>query len=255
MEKNIFNLQGKKAIITGASKGIGEAVARGLANLGVDLAIVGTNQERTKKVAKEIAQEYSVNTIDIIADVSNPIDVENMVEKAVNEFEIIDFAFNNAGVCIHQSALDMTFAQWKQVIDINLTGVFLCSQALAKVMIKQKRGSIINMASMSAGIVNVPQPQAAYNASKAGVVHLTKSLAVEWVDYNIRVNAISPGYINTPMSSEERDDWKSAWMNQSVMKRMGEADELTGAVVYFASDTSSFTTGSNLIIDGGFSCV
>jgi len=178
-----------------------------------------------------------------------------MVRQALDHFGKIDILFNNAGICINEPAKTMSLASWKRVIDINLTGIFIVAQEGGKVMIRQKHGSIINTASMSAHIVNMPQPQCGYNASKAGVIQLTKSLAVEWARYHVRVNSISPGYIATEMTKKAPAEWKDEWIQKSVYKRMGDPEELQSALLYFASNASSFTTGTDLVIDGGFTSV
>ena len=154
-------------------------------------------------------------------------------------------------------AEEMTLEQWKKVIDINLTGVFLTAQAAGRIMIKQGGGSIINTASMSAHIVNVPQPQCSYNASKAGVIQLTKSLAIEWAKYHVRVNSISPGYIGTELTlnSPSLKPLIDQWNASAPLGRMGRPDELQAIAVYLAGDASSFTTGSDFLIDGAFTCI
>ena len=169
----------------------------------------------------------------------------------------IDIAVNNAGICINAPADHMSFADWKRVIDVNLTGVFLTSQAAGRQMILQGQGgSIINTASMSAHIVNVPQPQCAYNASKAGVIQLTKSLAVEWAKRGVRVNSISPGYIGTDLtlSSETLKPLIAQWNAMAPMGRLGKPEELESICVYLAGDTSTFTTGADFGLDGAFTC-
>ena len=177
------------------------------------------------------------------------------LKKIISEWGRLDIAFNNAGICINVDAQEMTFDQWRKVIDINLTGVFLTSQAAGRAMIKQKSGVIINTASMSGHIVNVPQPQCAYNASKAGVIQLTKSLAVEWAPYNVRVNSISPGYIATEMTLKAPAEWKNRWVDLTPAGRMGKPEELVSAILYIADDSSSYTTGMDLVIDGAFTCM
>lgn len=251
--KEKFMLNGKKAYVTGGARGIGKSVSIALAQSGADVAIVDRDIAEAEKTAKEIAA-YGVKTIAVQTDVTNPDEVNKMIETVLDAFGTIDVAVNNAGICINESAQDMSFESWKKVIDINLTGVFLTAQAAGRVMIKKGSGSIINTASMSGHIVNTPQPQCAYNASKAGVILLTKSLAVEWAPYNVRVNCISPGYIGTEMTLKATQ-WIPSWEAASPGKRMGTPEELQGAVIYLASDASTFTTGSDIVIDGGFTCI
>lgn len=169
----------------------------------------------------------------------------------------MDIAFCNAGICMNIPAEEMTLEQWNKVMNINLTGTFLTCQAAGKVMIAQGGGSIINTASMSGHIVNVPQPQCSYNASKAAVIQLTKSLAVEWALKNVRVNSISPGYIGTELTlnSPTLKPLIEQWNAMAPLKRMGKPDELQGIAVYLASDASSFTTGSDFVVDGAFTCI
>ena len=199
--KQKFMLTGKKAFVTGGARGIGKSASIAMAQAGADIAIVDKDIEEAEKTAKEIAA-YGVKAIAVKADVTNPDDVNKMIETILSAFGTIDIAFNNAGICINEKAEEMSYESWRKVIDINLTGVFLTAQAAGRVMIKNRKGSIINTASMSAHIVNYPQPQCAYNASKAGVIMLTKSLALEWAPYNVRVNSISPGYIATEMTKK-----------------------------------------------------
>ncbi|HEY5584844.1 MAG TPA: SDR family oxidoreductase [Ruminiclostridium sp.] len=250
MEK--FKLNGKKAFVTGGARGIGKCAAIALAEAGVDVAIVDWDIQEAEKTAKEL-EAYGGKSIAVKADVTNPDDVNKMIATILEAFGTIDIAFNNAGICINEKAEDMSYDSWKKVIDINLTGIFLTSQAAGRVMIKNGKGSIINTASMSGHIVNSPQPQCAYNASKAGVIMLTKSLAVEWAPHNVRVNCISPGYIATEMTLSAKQ-WIPTWLEASPLKRMGNPEELQGAIIYLASDASTFTTGSDIVIDGAFTC-
>lgn len=251
-----MRLDGKAIYVTGGASGIGKSVATALAEAGADVAIVDVNLEGAEAVAKEIADATGSKTIAIRCDVTNQEDVEAMVAEVAGTYGKLDACFNNAGICLNVPAEEMTFEQWNKVININLNGVFLCATAAGRVMLKQGYGSIINTASMSGHIVNVPQPQCAYNASKAGVSMLTKSLAIEWAKKGVRVNCISPGYIGTDLTlnSEALKPLIEQWNAMAPMGRLGRPEELQSIVVYLAGDTSSFTTGSDIIVDGAFTC-
>ncbi|MED3961046.1 SDR family oxidoreductase [Niallia taxi] len=252
-----MRLDGKKIFVTGGARGIGKSVATAFAEAGADIAIVDLDIDEATKTAKELEENNGIKSIAIKADVTNPKDVSAMIDTVLESFGRLDVAFCNAGICLNIPAEEMTFDQWKKVIDINLTGVFLTAQAAGKVMLKQGGGSIINTASMSGHIVNVPQPQASYNASKAGVIQLTKSLAVEWATRNVRVNCISPGYIGTELTlnSPSLKPLIEQWNEMAPLKRMGRPEELQSICVYLAGDTSSFTTGSDFVIDGAFTAI
>ena len=178
------------------------------------------------------------------------------MEEFLAEFGRLDVAFCNAGICINEPAEEMRWDSWKKVIDVNLNGMFLTNQAAGRQMLKQGHGSIINTASMSAHIVNVPQPQCAYNASKAGVIMLTKSLAIEWATRGVRVNSISPGYIGTDLTlnSPTLIPLIEKWNAMAPLHRLGKPEELQAIAVYLASDASPFTTGADFQIDGAFTC-
>ena len=181
-----------------------------------------------------------------------------MVSKVLNHFGKIDVLFNNAGITHHEKLEDILFEDWYKVININLNGVFLVSKAVGRVMIEQQKGSIINISSMSGLIANTPQSQSSYNTSKAGVIMLTKSLAMEWAQHNIRVNTIAPGYMKTELTKpyfEENGDMVKTWMNLTPMARPGTPDELGGLALYLASDASSFVTGSVYTVDGGYTAL
>ena len=251
-----MRLDGKAIYVTGAASGIGKCAAMAFAEAGADVSIVDINLEGAQKVADEIAEKTGSKTIAIECDVTKQDQVEAMVAKVVDTYGKLDACYNNAGIAVNAPAEEMTLAQWQKVIDINLTGVFLCATAAGRVMLKQGYGSIINTASMSGHIVNVPQPQCGYNASKAGVSLLTKSLAVEWAKKGVRVNCISPGYIGTDLIMS-RDDLKpliGQWNAMAPMGRLGKPEELQSILVYLAGDTSTFTTGSDIIVDGAFTC-
>jgi NAD(P)-dependent dehydrogenase (short-subunit alcohol dehydrogenase family) len=252
----MFSLTGKAAVVTGGARGIGKVVAGALAMMGADIAIVDILGDQAKAAAEEIAKAHSVKAYSYVCDVTKPADVEKVIDKISEDCNGLDVLFNNAGICQHKSALEVTPDEWKAIFDVNANGVFFVAQAFAKKLISMKRpGSIINTASMSGSIVNYPQEQASYNASKAAVVHLTKSLAVEWAKYGIRVNCISPGYIFTDMTASVAKNLIEFWKSITPYKRMGKPEELSGAVVYLASDSASFTSGSEIIIDGCFTCV
>ncbi len=253
---DMFSMKGKTSIVTGAAQGLGEAMAEALAEAGSNIVIGEINTELGEKTAKKLTDNYGVKTLVVKCDVTKPEDAQAMADKTVEAFGAIDVLVNNAGITKHVAAEDVTPEDWQAVINVNLNGVFYCSQSAGRYMIKQKRGNIVNMASMSGVIVNTPQQQASYNASKAGVIHLTKSLASEWAPYNIRVNAICPGYMKTEMTKDifaRGGEWVDTWMRMSPMKRPGEPDELKGLVLYLASDASTFTNGAAILVDGAYS--
>ncbi|MBA4701656.1 SDR family oxidoreductase [Faecalicatena contorta] len=251
-----MRLNGKRIFVTGGARGIGKSVATAFAEAGADVAIVDVDIAEAQKTAQEIADKTGQKTIAVQTDVTNPEQVDAMVETVVSELGGLEAAFCNAGICINTPADEMTFEQWKKVIDINLSGVFLTATAAGKYMLAHGGGSIINTASMSGHIVNVPQPQCAYNASKAGVIMLTKSLAVEWAKKGVRVNCISPGYIGTELISNAPHlvPLIEQWNAMAPMGRLGKPEELQSICVYLAGDTSSFTTGSDIVVDGAFTC-
>lgn len=252
-----MRLDGKVSFITGGARGIGKSLAEALAEAGSNIAIVDVDIEKATETAVEITDKTGVDAIAIKTDVTDPSEVNEMIQKIMDKFGRIDAAFCNAGICMNIPSEEMTLEQWKKVIDINLTGVFLTAQAAAKVMLKQGSGSIINTASMSAHIVNIPQPQCSYNASKAAVIQLTKSMAVEYAKRGVRVNSISPGYIGTELTlnSPSLKPLIEQWNEMAPLERMGRPDELQSIAVYLAGDTSGFTTGSDFIIDGAFTCI
>lgn len=251
-----MRLDGKKGFVTGGARGIGKSTATAFAEAGADVAIVDLDYEEAKKTAEELARETGRKVIAIRTDCTQEEQVDAMVEQVVRELGGLDFCHNNAGICINAPAEEMTYEQWSKVININLNGVFLTDIAAGKYMLEHGGGSIINTASMSAHIVNVPQPQCAYNASKAGVIQLTKSLAIEWAKRGVRVNSISPGYIGTELTlnSPTLIPLIEKWNEMAPMGRMGKPEELESICVYLAGDTSSFTTGSDFVIDGAFTC-
>lgn len=248
---DIFDIKGRKALVTGAGRGIGKVLALALAEAGCDVALFGLHKENLTPVAKEI-KALGVKSLIVPGDVSRKEDVDAAFAETMKAFGKLDICLNNAGISMQVPAEEMAEADWQRIIDINMKGVFLCCQAAAKLMIPRKTGSIINMGSISGSAVNVPQKQGIYNTSKAGVVMLTKSLAVEWAPYGIRVNSLSPGYIQTEMVLSGMSHLFPAWQDLTPMARLGLPEELRGAVLFMASDASSYMTGHDMIIDGGY---
>lgn len=250
--EELFGLKGKVAVITGAGRGIGQVVALGLAKAGA--TIVNFSRTGAKDTVKLI-EDHGGQTLDIQVDVTDEVAVDRAFDTVLKTFDSIDVVFNNAGICIHKDTFSASISEWRQVIDVNLTGEYIVARAAGRIMIEKGiKGSIINMASMSGSIVNLPQWQASYNTSKAGVIHMTRSLALEWAEYGVRVNSISPGYIGTPMSADTPKELKDAWMPLIPMHRMGDPEELIPAILYLASPSSGYTSGSDVIVDGAYTC-
>ena len=250
--EKMFGLKGKIDIVTGGGRGIGQVIACGLAKAGAEVVIISRSgaEETVKMIEEDGGKAY-----DLKADVTDEAQVDHALQTILDRSGSIDILFNNAGICMHQSTLEATIEEFRQVVDVNLTGEFIMARAVGRIMIERGiKGSIINMASMSGTIVNIPQWQCSYNASKAAVIHMTKSLAVEWADYGIRVNSLSPGYIATPMAVDVPKELKDAWLPLMPLHRMGTPEELIPAILYLASDASGYTTGSDIIVDGAYSC-
>jgi len=246
----LFSIQGKKAVVTGAGRGIGKVLALALAEAGCDVSIIDINLENAIMVAADI-EKMGCRALALKADVTRATEIKKAFEDIVREFGRLDICVNNAGVCINEAAEETPEEHYDQIVDTNLKGVFLCCQEAAKTMLPQKSGSIINIASMSGTISNFPQKHAHYNASKAGVILLSKCLAVEWAPYSVRVNTLSPGYTRTELTGASKHLW-SQWETLIPIKRLAEPKEFIGAVIYLASDASSYTTGSDIIVDGGY---
>lgn len=255
-----FTLKGKKALVTGAAGGIGRATAMAFAELGADVAIVDIpgKLEKSQQVAKNIEEKYGVKAIAVPTDVSDKESVDNMVKEVVTAFGTIDVVHSNAGIGAFEDGPDMDLEKWNRMVSINLTGIFLVDRACANVMKAHKHGgSIINTASISAHIVNPPYGDApaitCYTTCKAGVLHLTKSLALNYAKYGIRVNSISPGYIWSGLHAgctTERCEFEE----QTVpVGHYGSLDDVTGPVCLLATDLGDYMVGSDIIFDGGVS--
>jgi len=248
-----MRLKDKSSIVTGAARGIGYAIARKFMKEGARVAIVDIDAEEGAAAAERLRAEIGGEAIFIEADVSIESDVRRFVEKSLKAFGRIDVLVNNAGIHMAEPTVKVNLRDWKRILDVNLTGVFLCSREVVKHMIKRKTGTIINIASID-GIIALPE-RAAYCVSKAGVIQLTKVLAVEWAKYGIRVNAIAPGYTKTEMvkSLIERGVVDEERVNRrSPMGRMASPSEIANAALYLASEESSYVTGETLIVDGGW---
>jgi len=248
-----FALRGKRALITGGNRGLGRAFALALAEAGADVAIAARDTERNTAVAAEI-ETRGRRGLAIQADITDHDDVRRLVADVTTELGGIDILVNNAGIAIHRPSLDVPPEEWQQVLDLNLTALWNCSTAVARGMIDAGAGGVIvNVGSMSAQIVNRPQWQASYNASKAAVHHLTRSLAAEWAPYGIRVNALAPGYVKTDMSPVDQPEFQQHWILDAPQQRFATPEEIAPSVIYLASPASSFMTGSVLLVDGGYS--
>ena len=253
--QNMFSLKGKACVVTGGSRGIGRGLLDGLAAAGANLYVISTKEAEASRAAAEVAAEYGVRAYGFGCDVKNSAEVEKTLDRCC-ETEVPQLLLNNAGVCIHKPATEVSDDDWRWVIDTNLTGPFWFCRGLAKRLIERGLpGSFVNLASNAAVMVPTPQPQASYNASKAGLVLMSKSLAYEWAPYGIRVNSLSPGYILTDMTAHTRSDWIEKWISSIPRGRMGTPGELAPALIYLFSDASQFTVGSDVIVDGGASMI
>ena len=256
--ESLFGLKGKVAVITGGARGrgIGKCAAESMAAAGADIVIFDILDDLAAQAAKEIADKYQVRAVSYHCDVTDPVQVKARVAEAAEKMGTLDLLFNNAGIVEHSPAEDTLPEDWLKVVDVNLNGVFYMAQAFGKwIITHNKEGAIVNTASMSATIVNIPQVQASYNATKAAVKHLTKTLAVEWATKGIRVNCISPGYIKTDLTAGAAGEKLNTWLTMSPGHRLGVPQELAGAILYLFSPSASFTTGCDIIIDGGFTVV
>jgi sorbose reductase len=250
---NLFELHGKNALVTGASSGIGKQVALAYAQAGAAVALAGRHHEPLQEVAAEIVAGGGT-AVPIACDVTQPQLVATMLNRVNDELGGIDIAVCNAGIIALESMLDMPLEEFQSIQNTNVNGVFLTAQAAAKAMVVQQRGgTIINTASMSGHIVNTPQPVGHYCTSKAAVIQLTKAMAMELAPHNIRVNSVSPGYILTELV-EPYTEHQTLWESKIPLRRLGRPDELVGIYLYLASDASSYMTGSDIVIDGGYTC-
>jgi NAD(P)-dependent dehydrogenase (short-subunit alcohol dehydrogenase family) len=241
-----LRLQDKVAIVTGGASGIGEFTVREMLKQGAKVVIADFNDAGGQKLADELGENVSF----IHVDVSNEEQVEAMVKHAVDTFGKVDILFSNAGIGSIGSTHELTLEEWDKTISINLSGVFLCAKYALKEMVKQGSGSIVNCASILGHVGQAAT--ASYTAAKGGVVNMTRALALEYASQGIRVNAVCPGYIKTPLLDQLDDEMMQHLVSLHPLGRLGESHEVANAVVFLASDEASFVTGANLLVDGGY---
>jgi len=256
MYLNRFNLKDRVAVVTGGAQAIGLACVEALSEAGAHVYIADRNPKAAEEGRAAMkAKGYATDFIEI--DVTNSAQVDAAAARVLKDKARVDILVCNAGIARSETAAeDLTDEHWLNVIDVNLNGLFWCCRAFGRPMLEAGHGSVVNIGSMSGFIVDKPQPQAQYNASKAGVHHLTKSLAAEWSPRGVRVNAVAPTYINSPLTAcaKNNNEMFDAWIDGTPMARMGEPDEIASVVLFLASDAASLMTGSIVLADGGYTC-
>ena len=252
-----LRLDGRVAIVTGAGQGIGAACAQALGEAGATVVIAEIVPERVE-ASLAVLKKAGIAAHGLTLDVTNSADVDAAAAAIVKTHGRADILVNNAGVAKSDvRAEDVTDEHWRFHMDINVDGLFWCCRAFGRQMLEQGKGSIVNIGSMSGFIVNKPQPQSFYNASKAAVHHLTRSLAAEWGQRGVRVNAVAPTYIETPLTSfgiKENSEMYKTWLDMTPMGRVGQPDEIASVVHFLASDAASLLTGAIVLADGGYTC-
>lgn len=263
LKKNIFDnfsLKGKTAVITGGARGIGYAIAQCYSQAGADVAIVDYQVELAQQSAKKLSAEYGNKTGAYFVDVSKDDEVDKAIQLIESEFGTIDIFVANAGIIwtdggiLNEETNDRGPEKWRRLIDVDLNAVYYCAKSVGRIFKAKGSGSFIITASMSGHIVNVPNYQTAYNVANAGCIHLGKSLAVEWAGF-ARCNTVSPGYIDSGLSDVLPTEVRAKWWSLIPMGREGLPEELVGAYLYLASDASTYTTGSDIRVDGGYCSV
>lgn len=250
---NKFELKSKVSVVTGGAGGIGEEICKALLDAGSKVILADIDEKKSIKIVKKLSKKnknifyYNLNAL-------SEESIFDLKKIIIKKFKKIDVLINAIGICKNKDAVKVSNKEWDEVLNINVNSMFYLCREFGKVFIKQKYGSIVNVGSNSGIIVDKPQPQASYNASKAAVHQLTKSLACEWAKYNIRVNAIAPGYVATKMTllGRSKPDWFKYWIEMTPMKRLAKPSEIASSVLFLASDSSSYCTGSILSVDGGY---
>ncbi|HOM02636.1 MAG TPA: SDR family oxidoreductase [Acetivibrio sp.] len=255
-KRNLFSLEGRVAVVTGASSGLGVQMAKALASQGADIVILARRKEKLEKVAEEI-RALGVKCLPIECDVTNIDMIRRAAELSEKEFGKVDILINNAGGGGIAAAEETTDEMWNNTISVDLNGVFMVAREFGKIMIKNNYGRIINISSIYGMVGNMAHPSTAYHAAKGGVVNMTRALAAEWAKYGITVNAICPGYFVTELTEDTLNtEYFTNYMKATVpVGRYGKEGELDSTAVYLASDASSYVTGAIIPVDGGYTCV
>ncbi|MDD1505692.1 SDR family oxidoreductase [Lysinibacillus sp. CNPSo 3705] len=253
---DLFSLKGKTAIITGGGRGLGAQIAQGFAEAGANIVLCSRKVEACEEVAVELA-ELGVQTLALACDVTKPEDIANVVSKTLESFGQIDILVNNSGASWGTPAVEMPYEAWQKVFDVNVNGTFLMSQAVGKIMLEQKSGKIINIASIAGLGGTLPDfmDTIGYNASKGAVITLTKDLAVKWGPYGVNVNAIAPGFFPTKMSQVLIERGQDYLMGVTPLKRLGTENDLKGVALFLAAAASDYITGDVIVVDGGMSSI